>query len=91
MSISNAFAGFIGSLAGIVYSIGSLIGIIWCLKIVFDNFGAIGLAISVFVAPVTLYVVPLYAGLSKGNWIPFLLIYGVAIVAFILSMFMGED
>jgi hypothetical protein len=70
--------------AGIIYLVGGLWGLIVCLGIVSDKFGAIGGVVAFFLFPVALYFAPWYAAFANGNWFPVLLVYGTSIGAAIL-------
>ena len=68
----------------IVFSVAGLWGFSLCLAIIERVTGFWGLVTALLVAPATFVAAPLYAGFTWGNWFPFVLNYGGAIVAAIL-------
>jgi len=68
----------------IVFSVAGLWGFFLCLAIIERVAGFWGLVTALLVAPATFIAAPLYAGFTWGNWFPFVLNYGGAIVAAIL-------
>lgn len=70
--------------AFILYAVAGLWGGFVCLALVFDNLGFILGVLSLFVAPLTLAIVPWYEGFAHENWFPIILVYGSGFSALIL-------
>ncbi|MCK4334249.1 hypothetical protein KAX06_05650 [candidate division WOR-3 bacterium] len=66
----SILVGTIGCVAGVVW------GLILTTQIVYPAIGLIGAILSIVLAPVTLLVVPWYAGLILSNWFPLVICYG---------------
>ncbi len=83
------------TIAYIVYLVTGLIGLFYCLKIVAAAFGTFVAIIALFLAPFTLCIAPLYAGLQFGWWVPAYSAYGGPIAAFMIYgiglLISGED
>ncbi|MBU2766293.1 hypothetical protein HAP94_08810 [Acidithiobacillus ferrivorans] len=69
--------------------VSGLVGYIMCLILIFKYFG-VALAVSALIFfPITLSVVPLYAGFTHGNWIAAILTYVGPIIGTILAVLGG--
>ena len=51
---------------------------------VLAQFGAIWAVVAALLAPATLLLVPLYAGVRLGYWLPVVLVYGGGVVSYSL-------
>jgi hypothetical protein len=70
--------------AAIIYILGGIWGLIICLGIVSSKLGTLGIIVSLFVFPATLYLAPWYVGFADNNWFPVLVVYGSGIGAAVL-------
>ncbi len=58
----------------LVLIVGGLVAISWCLSFINARFGAEAAGASVLAMPILIIAVPLWYGLSDGNWLPLLLV-----------------
>lgn len=65
----------------IVFVVAGLWGLFLCLGIVSKVAGFWGILVALLLTPFTLVATPLYAGFTWGDWFPFTLNYGGAIVS----------
>jgi putative effector of murein hydrolase LrgA (UPF0299 family) len=73
----------------IVYYGGGLWSLALIVSYLADAWGWFFALLSLFLLPIVLYIVPLYAGFADGYWLPAQVAYGTVAVAFVLSILAG--
>ena len=62
-----------------------IIGLFVIFSVVYSAFGLLGVLIGIFIFPVTILLIPIYAIINSGNWLPALFAYLPFIIGALLS------
>ena len=73
-------------LAFLMFLFAGIYGFILCFGIIAQNFGTFWAVASIFIGPLAWAIVPWYALISDGNYIPLLVTYGGGIPAYVVFM-----
>jgi len=79
-----AFGKVVNGVGALLFVVTGIWGLVLSLDIITDVIGFWGMIAAIILAPITFFVVPLYAGIGLGIWFPVLLNYGGCLVAILL-------
>jgi hypothetical protein len=76
-------------LGQVIYIGASLWGFFLSIGLISDAYGFLGIVASLAIAPITLFVFPIYQGFAHDNWSILIIVYGGFILAGLVISF-GE-
>ena len=79
-----AFGKAVNGAGAVLFVVTGIWGLVLSLDIITDVIGFWGMLVAIILAPITFFVVPLYAGIALGIWFPVLLNYGGGLLAILL-------
>jgi hypothetical protein len=86
----NGAATAVGCLGALVGFGCVIVGFVWCVRIIVDQWGLPMGGVSVLMFPATLAIMPWYAGLVLGNWWLIALVWGGGLAGQIGSAIMQD-
>jgi hypothetical protein len=79
-----AFGKVVNGVGAVLFVVTGIWGLVLSLDIITDVIGFWGMIAAIILAPITFFVVPIYAGLALGIWFPVVLNYGGCLLAILL-------
>jgi hypothetical protein len=78
------FGRVVNGVGALLFVVTGIWGLVLSLDIITDVIGFWGMIAAIILAPITFFVVPIYAGIELGIWFPVVLNYGGCLLAILL-------